>query len=242
MPATLILGVLFMCPSAKAASDDTRLRIDSATIKKGYTVTHNGQAIRFAVTPDQVDQEVYVTLKTINLDDTPLPVNKKLASKVYSFDMIGREYNPIITTRPSWIAIHFTTSINVEKTIHYWDSNRVAWVELPSRMDKVNNYVQAITHLPYSKVAILEERPPQDEYDGIASWYESGEKMTAAMNYFELGDTVKVTNVDNGKSCQVEIIDRGPTTPDRIIDLSDDAFEKLAPLSWGLIEVKVEKY
>lgn len=238
----LVAGVFSFHTSVSASSDATRIRIDKATIKKGYTVAHSSQALRFAITPGQVDQEVNVTLKTANLDDTPLPIDKQLSSQVYSFDMMGREYNPIITTRPSWIAIHYTTSSNINKAVYYWDNNRGAWVELPSRIDRINKYVQAITHLPFSKVAILEEAPPQEEYTGVASWYESGEEMTAAMNQFELGDTVKVTNLDNNKSCLVRIIDRGPDIAGRIIDLSDDAFGKLAPLSWGLIEVKVEKY
>lgn len=237
-----IVGIFSWGITAQAANNATRLRIDSDTIIKGYTIIHNQSDVRFAVTPNQVDQEVNVALKTSNLDGTPLPVGKQLASSVYSFDMVGREYNPIITTRPSWIAIHYTTSSNIDKAVYYWDSNRDSWIALPSGMDKTNKYVQAITHLPYSKVAVLEDAQPQEEYTGIASWYETGEPMTAAMNQFDIGDTVKVTNTSNGNSCQVTIIDRGPFVPGRIIDLSDDAFEALAPLSLGVIEVKVERY
>jgi len=242
LSAALFLGVFLVYPVATATDNTTRLRIDSATIEKGYTVAHNNDNFRFAVTPGQVDQEVNVVIKDQDLTRTPLPANKQLASPVYSFDMIGQEYNPIITTRPSWVAIHFTTSTDTEKAIYNWDSNKRAWVEMPSRMDTNEYYIQGITHLPFSKVAVLEKSQPKQGYTGIASWYETGAPMTAAMNHFELGDMVKVTNTDNDQSCLVEIIDRGPTVPGRVIDLSDDAFEELAPLSRGIIDVMVERY
>ena len=78
------------------------------------------------------------------------------------------------------------------------------------------------------------------KYNGLASWYDNGQDMTAAMNQFEMGDKVKVTNKGNGKTCIVEIIDRGPFIAGRVIDLSDSAFLTIASLGEGVIDVKVE--
>ena len=49
---------------------------------------------------------------------------------------------------------------------------------------------------------------------------------------------VTVTNIVNGESVQVVINDRGPFGG-RIIDLSDEAFARIAPLSQGVCRVRL---
>ncbi|MEQ5834710.1 septal ring lytic transglycosylase RlpA family protein [Marinobacter sp. R17] len=66
------------------------------------------------------------------------------------------------------------------------------------------------------------------------------ERLTAAHKTLPFGSTVKVTNVQNGKSVVVEINDRGPFVSGRIIDLSKSAFRRIANTSLGLINVKIE--
>jgi rare lipoprotein A len=89
---------------------------------------------------------------------------------------------------------------------------------------------------------------------GIASWYgskfhgrptASGEiydmyDMTAAHNSLPLGSRVMVTNLENGRSVEVTINDRGPFVPGRIIDLSYAAAKALDMDSKGLAMVKIE--
>ncbi len=65
-------------------------------------------------------------------------------------------------------------------------------------------------------------------------------KLTAAHNTLPFGSRVKVTNLKNRRSVVVTIIDRGPTSPDRIIDLSAAAAKKLGFGRAGLSEVKLE--
>jgi rare lipoprotein A len=55
-----------------------------------------------------------------------------------------------------------------------------------------------------------------------------------------MGSVVRVTNTETGKSINVRIADRGPWVDGRVIDLSDDAFQRLAPLGKGTIKVKVQ--
>jgi uncharacterized protein YabE (DUF348 family) len=74
---------------------------------------------------------------------------------------------------------------------------------------------------------------------GIASWFEA-DGLVAAHRSLPLGSVVKVTNLKNGRSVTVRINQRGPFVEGRVIDLSDDAFERLAPLGDGTIKVKVE--
>ena len=65
-------------------------------------------------------------------------------------------------------------------------------------------------------------------------------KYTGAHRTLKFGTMVKVTNVDNGKSVVVRINDRGPFTKGKIIDLSPVAFEELAKLNKGILNVKIE--
>jgi rare lipoprotein A (peptidoglycan hydrolase) len=75
--------------------------------------------------------------------------------------------------------------------------------------------------------------------EGLASWYTS-DGLVGAHRSLPLGSVVRVTNVDNGRSVNVRITDRGPWVDGRVIDLSDDAFQRLAPLGKGTIKVKVQ--
>lgn len=89
---------------------------------------------------------------------------------------------------------------------------------------------------------------------GSASWYgaefqgkktASGERfdaddMTAAHRKLPLGTKVEVTNLDNGKTVEVEINDRGPYAKGRIIDLSKAAAKKLGMTQDGTAPVEIE--
>lgn len=76
---------------------------------------------------------------------------------------------------------------------------------------------------------------------GAASWYAWTGTFAAANPWLPKGSYVRVTNMDNGKSVIVVINDRGPFVPGRIIDLDKVAFEKIASLGAGVINVKMEE-
>jgi len=89
---------------------------------------------------------------------------------------------------------------------------------------------------------------------GLASWY--GEKfhgrrtasgkvydmyqLTAAHKTLPLGTSVIVTHVNNGKSVEVTVNDRGPFVRGRIIDLSYAAAQALEMVEQGVAKVRVE--
>lgn len=90
--------------------------------------------------------------------------------------------------------------------------------------------------------------------EGIASWYgpgfhgnptSSGEiydqnDLTAAHKTLPLGTRVAVTNLDNGRSVEVRVNDRGPFVGDRVIDLSHAAARSLDMIGPGTVPVRVE--
>lgn len=78
-------------------------------------------------------------------------------------------------------------------------------------------------------------------HTGGASWYAYTGTLAAANPWLPKGSYVKVTNLDNDKSVIVVINDRGPFVPGRIIDLDKVAFQKIASLGAGVINVKMEE-
>jgi len=65
-------------------------------------------------------------------------------------------------------------------------------------------------------------------------------KLTAAHKSLPFGTKVRVTNLENNSTVDVEINDRGPYIDGRIIDVSKSAAEKLGFINLGITEVKIE--
>lgn len=78
-------------------------------------------------------------------------------------------------------------------------------------------------------------------HTGAASWYAHTGTMAAANPWLPIGSYVRVTNKANGKSVIVRINDRGPFVPGRIIDLDRVAFQEIASVGAGVIDVKMEE-
>ena len=66
------------------------------------------------------------------------------------------------------------------------------------------------------------------------------EKLTAAHKELPFNTMVRVTNLANDKYIVVRINDRGPFTEGLEIDLSQAAFEDIAALACGVLDVKME--
>ena len=100
----------------------------------------------------------------------------------------------------------------------------------------------------------IEKRETKEVQYGIASWYgkdfhgkptSSGEiydmhQLTCAHNTLPLGTMVMVTNMENTKSVELKVNDRGPFVKDRIIDLSYAAAQIIGMYEKGTAYVKVE--
>ena len=64
--------------------------------------------------------------------------------------------------------------------------------------------------------------------------------LTMAHKTLPFGTMVKVTNLKTNKSVVVRVNDRGPSTPDRIGDLTTAAAGKIRMLRSGIADVKME--
>ncbi len=90
--------------------------------------------------------------------------------------------------------------------------------------------------------------------EGLASWYgdpyhgratASGStydmwELTAAHRTLPFGTRVRVTNLDNGRTTEVVITDRGPFVAGRIIDLSRAAADAIGAVAAGVVPVRLE--
>src|SRR5262244_3273566 len=89
---------------------------------------------------------------------------------------------------------------------------------------------------------------------GIGSWYGPGfhgkatasgviydqNDLTAAHQTLPLGTRILVTNLDNGRSLELTVNDRGPFAKGRILDLSYASAQALAAVGPGTIPVRIE--
>ena len=68
------------------------------------------------------------------------------------------------------------------------------------------------------------------------------DSLTCAHRTYPFGTLLLVTNERNGKQVVVRVIDRGPHTRGRIIDLSHAAARQLGIINQGVAMVKVQRY
>ena len=85
--------------------------------------------------------------------------------------------------------------------------------------------------------------PDGSSISGIASWYDTpGPGLYAAVPSWRWGDTPYRVRVTAGSRSVVVVVGDFCRCPGgRVIDLSADAFARLAPLSAGLVRVTVER-
>jgi rare lipoprotein A len=108
--------------------------------------------------------------------------------------------------------------------------------------------------IPPSQPATSAPRETPKVQEGVASWYgpgfhgnrtSSGEtydmyQMTAAHQTLPLGTRVLVTNLENSRTVEVVVNDRGPFAKERVIDLSYSAARVLEMVGPGIARVRVE--
>ncbi len=116
--------------------------------------------------------------------------------------------------------------------VSYHDGKEVGRKQLKSEVTKEPE-TEIVVQGTYVKVG--------KKHEGLGTWYAHTGTLAAASPWLPMGSHAKVTNEENGKSVIVVINDRGPFGPNRIIDLDKVAFEKIASLGAGIINVKVEE-
>jgi rare lipoprotein A (peptidoglycan hydrolase) len=81
--------------------------------------------------------------------------------------------------------------------------------------------------------------PPAHSATGEASWY-VGPDGECAHNTAPLGSTIRVTNLDNGKSTTCRVAGRGPYGAGRVVDLTKSTFARIASIDAGVFHARVD--
>jgi len=230
---------------------------DAETIVKGYTLESHDGLMRLGIRPETLNVSTRVDLKT--LDSTIMAdtlssfadqpdddvTERVLLGDIYLFDILNK--SSYDGSDFFFLEIKYPEEEQEDDRLHgrrkifFYNAVSAEWEELPSTDSPENGSVRALIHLPYARLAIFEDQVPET---GEASWYAYKECNCAASPDYPKGTYLLVTNADDStKSVTVVVNDYGPDRsvhPDRIIDLDVVAFEQLAPLSLGLIDVTVQ--
>ncbi len=211
---------------------------DAELISKGYTIASPSNDFRLGIFPDVLSGPTDFVLKRRDFAAAPvLPEGWVALSDYWEFDVVDK--TAYDGTAPVIVQMEYQ-DLPYPKKVVFW--NGTEWQEIPSQLVTVENkqLMRAFFHLPYARFLVVGEEVMTS---GVASWYAYKDCDCAASPDFPKGSVVRVTSQYSGKFVDVTINDYGPDRsihPDRVIDLDVVAFEKLAPLGAGLINVDVE--
>lgn len=235
------LFLLLFSFAANAEGEENRnyhINLDKNTIAKGYTVSAFDNALKLSLVPGILNESTGVEVVELN-EKSDMPWQLEKLSKVYQFEFKNKiAYD---NHKPFYIQFSYATSTDLLKQVFYFDKNFNSWRPLPTIDFPKEKFVRSLIHLPYARIAVFEN--PNALAVGKASWYKYKSGNFAASPDFPKGSKVRVYNVDNGKFVDVVINDYGPDRrlhPDRVIDLDKVAFQKIASLGAGIINVRVE--
>jgi rare lipoprotein A len=88
---------------------------------------------------------------------------------------------------------------------------------------------------------------------GLASWYQlpgrtacggrhNPDAMTAAHRSYPCGSKITVTNLANGRSAVLTVVDRGPFVRGRIVDVSRGAARQIGLINRGVGRVRIARH
>jgi len=122
-----------------------------------------------------------------------------------------------------------------------WDEEKKKWVQQETLMNRQTNTVSSDIHTAKGIIGVFADT--NDAYEGIGSWYAHKRYPNgSATNLFPLGTKLRVTNLENKKQIDVAVTSTWTNKNEkRILDLVSTAFKKIAPLSKGLIRIRIEK-
>ncbi|QQG52496.1 MAG: serine hydrolase [Candidatus Falkowbacteria bacterium] len=180
---------------------------------------------------------------TLNISENSekfrIPWEWEALTPSYQYSFVGSGlYDP---SRPMTVKINYPQKNNQLKQIFSYDFLSGVWRPVPTKDYPAEQYATMTTDATSGWLIVLAK--PEVMTVGKASWYKYKEGLFAASPDFIKGTKLRVYNTDNNKFVDVTINDYGPDRakhPDRVIDLDRVAFEKIASLNAGIINVRIE--
>jgi uncharacterized protein YabE (DUF348 family) len=226
------------------------------------TITYR-RAVAVTVTHDDKREEVVTNALTVGavVREMGIKLGKRdriepKASTLPVSDMVIRVLRVGVRKEVKRVTVPFSTILRRDATLEYGRRKVVREGQsgvrrITFRSTYVNDKrtaqrilkVETLREVRARIVAIGSKSPTCDcasgSQRGKASFYRAADGLTAAHRTLPFGTVVRVENLSNGKVVYVTIRDRGPYVDGWIIDLSDEAFSRIASLSSGVIGVRI---
>jgi D-alanyl-D-alanine endopeptidase (penicillin-binding protein 7) len=210
--------------------------IGGSTLQKGYTVTLQNKEAMLAIPSQIMDDSFRIRVDSIDL----LPGGEEhvRTNELHVGPIIEVHYD----AASSELDKDFTLRIKVNRPGRY---NRIwlrRWNERTQTWDRIRNQVDALhtwAVANFKEPGIYAAFESQDVEEGTASWFGDRRTLVAAHNGYPIGSHIRVTNLDNAQSIVVTVVSRGPYVSGRVVDLSHDAFSRIASSGQGVARVGV---
>ena len=192
---------------------------------------------------NSLNQTIAVKLMNI-LEKDAIASHFNLPDKLFpQTDLYYFNFDPKTASFNSQPQIKIKIKDSNYKQAYYYDWSGLQFVRASTTIDASSSLM--IFDLPAGKTEIMFAAFGDQELTGTASWYVHPKyrgELIAASTDFPFDTKLKVIGTNTGKEVTVTVKDYGPDKsvhPDRVVDLSKEAFSVLAPTGAGVIKVKV---
>ncbi len=238
---TLFLSIIFLhIIPVQADEPSTSFQFEASVgengLERDFSFTPFDSRLQIGIPAGRLKAPALIKLSEIHEETIP-PAGFNPTPIMYQVDIpaaafvAGRYY---ISIASSGSAAH--------KQIYFFDKNFAGnWRPLPTNENFAKGIISSHLTLPFVRLAVFESKTALAK--GEASWYRYKNGMFAASPDFPKGTRLRVINKDNKKSVDVIVNDFGPDRskhPNRVIDLDAAAFQRIANLGQGTIQVMVE--
>ncbi|MFA6393705.1 MAG: RlpA-like double-psi beta-barrel domain-containing protein [Patescibacteria group bacterium] len=215
-----------------------RITLDKATIAKGYTVAYPDGSLKLSLVPGILSEDTPVEIEELD-EAFSYPWELEKISPVMQFEFKNKAAYD--NHKPFYIQFNYEKEDAGMKQVFFYDKTAGAWRSLPTWDNPEENFVRSLIHLPYARIAVFTNS--EILTSGRASWYSYKKGLFAASPDFPSGSRLRVHALGSEKFVDVTVNDFGPDRkahPDRVVDLTKEAFAKIAPLSDGTVGIYVE--
>lgn len=238
--AILVLFSLLLVQNAGivyAQDSGKEILFDAGAVQKSYTGKLLDK-LNFSFATSTFSKKTGISAVVID-ENLDMPWKYKRVSEIFQYE-IG-DKTALRATSTFKFDIYYDKKDANYKRAFFYDKNQKSWRELPSQDFSKYGFVRVQINFPFARIAVFSD--PEIPLSGKASWYGSKKGAFAASPDFPYGSRLRVYNIANGKFIDVDVADYGPDRklhPDRVVDLSRDAFARIADLKTGIVSVRAE--
>ncbi len=235
------LGVIMPVHAADAPQQYLKtVSFTASTFTRGYSFTDETTGLRVMVAPQTFTAPATLVVERFSSID-PATVGKyERKSDLIRFTVTTSDGSPLQVP----ITVEFPVpSPQFLPAVGKWHAETGSWEELGSTYLPGGTRIRTADIEPTFTLALFQLPGVQL---GRATYYGTYRRttnltMVAASNHFPAGTALRVTNLENGKTVTVKVVDTGGFRYPTVIDLSTPAFAKIQPTWKGIATVRVEK-